>query len=117
VETMLVVSGEPFPMDQPTTRAIAMIVREAVFNAILHANAESIRVELDFSPEELTLAVSDDGQGFAMTSSHWEDHYGIMGMRERVDHFGGTFRIESAPGNGTSVRIHIPQERVQVVSQ
>src|ERR1017187_2957925 len=53
IETTLVVSGEQFDINQKTSHAIAMVVREAIFNAVLHANAQNIRVQVDFSARDL----------------------------------------------------------------
>lgn len=111
IETALVVTGSSFELDQPSTHALTMVVREAVFNAVLHANAQTIRVEIEFAPRELAIAIVDDGQGFTPTASPSEDHFGIHGMQERIDELGGKLAIESLPGKGTRVRILLPQPR------
>jgi two-component system NarL family sensor kinase len=117
VDTTLVVNGEPFDMIPRAAHSLTMVAREAVFNAILHANPQSIRVELDFSSDALQIVVSDDGQGFAVASAQPEEHYGIQGMRERINSFGGTLYIESASDKGTSVHIHLPRASLQSVSR
>jgi ligand-binding sensor domain-containing protein/signal transduction histidine kinase len=111
VETALVVDGSSFELDQPATHALTMVVREAVFNAVLHANAQTIRVELNFASRELAIAVVDDGQGFTPTAVLPEDHFGIRGMQERIDALGGKLAIESRPGMGTRVRILLQRPR------
>jgi signal transduction histidine kinase len=116
IETTLVVSGEPFDINQQTSHAIAMVVREAIFNAVLHANAQNIRVHVDFSARDLAIGISDDGQGFTATDSNPEGHYGILGMQERIADFDGELAIDSAPGQGTSVRILLPGARTQAPS-
>jgi ligand-binding sensor domain-containing protein/signal transduction histidine kinase len=113
VETALVVAGPSFELDQPATNALAMVVREAVFNAVLHANAQTIRVELEFASGELAIAVVDDGQGFTPTAVLSEDHFGIRGMQERIDALGGRLAIESLPGMGTRVRILLSSPRAR----
>jgi signal transduction histidine kinase len=53
------------------------------------------------------LEVCDNGGGFDATAS-FPGHLGLHSMRERVTHLGGTFQIESAPGQGTRVRVQVP---------
>jgi len=112
VESTLVVNGEPFDMNQQTAHSLTMVAREAVFNAILHANPQTISVKLEFSADALQIDVTDDGQGFVVANSQSEEHYGIQGMRERIAVFGGTMKIESAPQLGTSVLIHLSRAGV-----
>jgi ligand-binding sensor domain-containing protein/signal transduction histidine kinase len=116
VDSTLVVNGEPFDMNPRTAHSLTMVVREAVFNAILHANPQSIQVRLDFSTDALQLCVTDDGQGFELADTRSEEHYGIQGMRERIAAFGGTMSINSAPHKGTSVHILLPRAGVQAAS-
>lgn len=117
MEAVLSVSGEAPKMSEATMRALTMIVREAVFNAILHANAQSIRVELTFSPGEVAIGIFDDGQGFTVNASPKDDDYGIMGMRERTDSLGGKLTIDSTLGKGTAVRVRVPSDRVEAAGQ
>ena len=116
IDSTLVVNGEPFDMNPGTAHSITMVAREAVFNAILHANPQSIQVKLDFSSDALQLDVTDDGQGFEVADSQSEEHYGIQGMRERIAIFGGTMSINSAPQKGTSVLICLPRAGVLAAS-
>jgi signal transduction histidine kinase len=97
-------------MNPQTVHSLTMVVREAVFNAILHANPQTIRVKLSFSTDALRIEVADDGQGFAVAASRLEEHFGIQGMIERIAAFGGTMEIESSPQEGTSVLIHLPRD-------
>jgi signal transduction histidine kinase len=116
IDSTLVVNGEPFDMNPGTVHSITMVAREAVFNAILHANPQSIQVKLGFSSDALQLDVTDDGQGFEVAHSQSEEHYGIQGMRERIAVFGGTMSINSAPQKGTSVLICLPRAGVLAAS-
>jgi signal transduction histidine kinase len=116
MEAVLAVNGVPSEMNEATVRALTMIVREAVFNAILHANAQSIRVELTYSPGGVTIAIVDDGQGFAVNASPADDDYGIMGMRERADSLRGKLTIESTPGRGTTVLVKVPTNPVDTAA-
>ena len=112
VETSLVVDGDIFPLGPRTSHSLAMVVREAIFNAILHASPQSIKVELSYSPDTLEIVVTDDGQGFNPEALRLEDHFGIQGMRERIAGFGGWVQIRSANKMGTVVRIMLPRAGV-----
>ena len=117
VESNLVVIGEPFAMNPHTSHSLTMVVREAVFNAILHANPQTISIKLSFSADALRIEVADDGQGFVVAASRPEEHYGIQGMIERIAAFGGTMNIESSTQEGTSVVIHLPRDGALTASR
>jgi signal transduction histidine kinase len=72
-----------------------------------------IRLTVSFMPNALSIEVADDGQGFVVNVAYTETGYGIQGMRERIDSLGGRVEIESAPGVGTAVRIHISRYRLE----
>jgi signal transduction histidine kinase len=78
-----------------------------------YANATSATVELDFSGQEIRLAVTDDGRGFspAKNISHLlrAGKLGLLGMKERAELVGGSFELRSDPGRGTQVVARVPQ--------
>jgi signal transduction histidine kinase/ligand-binding sensor domain-containing protein len=85
-----------------------MLAREAVTNALTHASARQIRVELCYTPKELHLAIQDDGVGFdpdaaAAKAGHW----GFRGMRERARLIGARFTVDTAPGRGTAIDVAV----------
>jgi signal transduction histidine kinase len=80
------------------------VAEEAVTNAVQHARARAVTVELRFASDELDMTVRDDGQGFAVDQS--TSSGGLMMMRERVRLAGGQFALQSTPGKGTAVRVH-----------
>lgn len=79
---------------------------EAVQNALKHAGAGTVTVEVDGGPDGVTLTVTDDGSGFdpAITPSG----AGLANMRDRVDSAGGTWELDATPGRGTRLRVVIP---------
>jgi len=106
------VSGEPFRLGAMATHELMMTIREAVTNAITHANAKSITIDLCFTASVLKIIVEDDGCGFdASAELRRNGHYGILGMRERVRLLRGSLTIESAPGQGTRVRMTVPRKQ------
>ena len=96
---------------EKSAHAIIHIVRELVTNAVRHGGAKHIRVAGAFEADTLKFSVTDDGCGFDPAASLGADegHFGLQGVRERVDGFGGEITIESAPGKGTKATCHMPK--------
>jgi signal transduction histidine kinase len=88
------------------------VMQEAVTNAGKHAMAANICLSLRASDEGVELVIADDGVGFvAETQTHLlqSGHFGLAGMRERMELVGGTFEVLSTPGAGTTVRAWMPE--------
>lgn len=100
-------AGRPRPLDHEIERNLIMVVREALSNAVRHAAPKSIRLHFNFGRRELTMKVTDDGRGFNPAALA-NGHYGIIGMRERIQNLGGRFILDSRPGSGTRVEAAIP---------
>ena len=84
------------------------ITIEALNNALKHAQASQIRVELTQSAELLRLVIQDDGCGMdAVTNAH-HGGMGLTTMRERAEMLAGTHQIQSSPGNGTRIEVTVP---------
>jgi signal transduction histidine kinase len=110
--------GRPFPVRGLIAREMLMVTREAVYNAALHGKPSSIRIFLTYRDEDLSIAVSDDGCGFdhAAADNDGSRHYGIAGMRERIQRMEGDIAIETAPQAGTTVSFTIRRSRAQSAS-
>jgi signal transduction histidine kinase len=89
---------------------ILRIVEEGVTNAVKHAGASTIRVDLGGGEGYLRLCIRDDGKGFEPARAHSvsEGHFGIVGMQERAERLGGAMTIWSRPGAGTELEVKIP---------
>jgi len=91
--------------------ALYRIAQEALSNVVRHANASSATLNINFSEHEINLVISDDGIGFVMPASPTDfapsGHFGLLGMRERADLIGARLEVESAPGNGTRLRVRL----------
>lgn len=89
--------------------ATLRIVRELSINAIRHGGAKTIRIAGCIDGDLLKFSVSDDGRGFDPESAPSIDqgHFGLQGIRERVDTFGGSISIDSSPGRGTRVDVTV----------
>lgn len=93
---------------------LILVVQEAVHNALHHASPREIEVVIEGGPAGgVSIEVRDDGTGFELGTQAGprHGHFGLAGMRERVERLGGTLEIESAPGRGTSVRGTVPAEQ------
>lgn len=107
------VSGKPFALDHVTLHDALMIAREALYNSARHAQPTRVMVDVGFHEEHVAIEVRDEGRGFEVNSaSNGGKHYGLMGMRERVERLGGKFTLKSQVGNGTTVLIEIPKKNV-----
>jgi signal transduction histidine kinase len=97
---------------------IVRIVREAVANAVRHAQASRIAVRLAATDGGgLTIEIVDDGTGFDVAArSATEGHFGIRGMQERARRIGGDLTIESGPGTGTRVVLSLVAARPPAVA-
>jgi signal transduction histidine kinase len=90
------------------------IAQEALNNAVQHAQAKRISVHLACHAGFLVLTIADDGVGFLLPAQPdlltSEGHYGLLGMQERALQLGGTFHIDTAPGQGTRLTVRLPAE-------
>lgn len=93
-----------------TLHAILRIIRELVINAVRHGNATEIRIAGSLGGEKLLFSVRDNGCGFNPNSapSIEQGHFGLQGIRDRVDLLNGEVVMRSAPGKGTKATISIP---------
>jgi signal transduction histidine kinase len=91
--------------------ALYRIVQEALTNVAKHARASRCRVSLQGLATTVEVTIEDDGSGFDVAEVEQLEHapgLGLIGMRERVQQLGGTFRIETAPGLGTRLTLALP---------
>ena len=90
-----------------TAHAILRIVRELSVNAVRHGRATEIRIAGSIEGDKLLFSVRDNGCGFdpERCPGLEQGHYGLQGIRERIDAFEGDIEIRSHPGDGTKVTI------------
>lgn len=92
-----------------TAHSILCIVRELVTNAVRHGKATTVEVSGGMDERNLSFSVVDDGCGFDISGSPGvnEGHFGLAGIKDRVNRLGGTFEIDTAPGRGTKATINL----------
>ena len=112
LQITLQVEGNIPSMGESVNINLYRIVQEAINNAVKHAKANAIHVRLGLSAEQLMLTIADDGVGMPDTEVDQTQHFGLLGMRERVQALGGQFNIEqngaSATQTGTALTIQLP---------
>lgn len=84
------------------------VVQEAMTNITRHAEASRVEVELVVSDGNVRIEVRDDGRGFDPNAERTRPSRGLVGMRERAELLGGRLDLDSAPGEGTTVRAVVP---------
>lgn len=102
------VRGESRPFPQQTESEIFRISQEAVTNALRHASATQIHIELGYETDRIRLTVEDDGQGFDLEKSDGKRGFGLTSLRERVERSGGLLTIVSKINSGTRIVAEIP---------
>jgi two-component system, NarL family, sensor histidine kinase UhpB len=108
----LALSGNLEALGESLNINIYRIVQEAMNNAIKHAEAKNIEISLSATKTgALQLTIKDDGKGMNIHDVDQSNHFGLLGMRERVQSFGGSFNVDSEPKSktGTVISISIPQ--------
>jgi signal transduction histidine kinase len=88
------------------------LVQEALTNAVKHANADRVSVEILEAGPDLTVTVRDDGSGFGPEDRE-DGGFGLIGMDERVSLVGGRLEIDSLSGEGTTVRAWLPARHAE----
>lgn len=102
--------GKVKPTNGDVRDNLYLVVREAIGNALCHAGAAAVDVELKYRFRSLEITVTDNGSGFshAAVLSRSGHHYGLIGMQERIERLRGRFWIDSRPGGGTVIGMRVP---------
>ena len=105
----LTVEGKSRVLLRHVEEALLRIGQEAVINAVRHARATRVRLDLQYGGDSVTLRAFDDGCGFESNAPETSavQHWGLAIMRERAKQVGGEFHVLSTPGKGTEVEIAV----------
>jgi signal transduction histidine kinase len=92
--------------------ALFRVCQEAITNIAKHSEAETVLIQCLEHEDRISIEIEDDGKGFSPESlpppAARERGLGLLGMRERVELFGGTLELDSAPGRGTRIAVTVP---------
>jgi signal transduction histidine kinase len=108
VRIVVHIQGTARPLPADLEQNLLRIGQEAVTNAIKHAQAHEIDIDLSFDAGRVELHVRDDGRGFDTGSLAPSGHFGLLGMRERAEQLGGELHLSSRPDQGTEVSVAVP---------
>jgi len=109
------VGGSPRLLAASAAAELATVCQEGLSNVVAHAGARSILLRLVFRRRWFTITIADDGAGIeepVLRAGGRAGHWGLLGMRERVDFFQGRIGIEPRRGGGTLVTIRVRGPRV-----
>ena len=95
------------PLPTEYRHNLFMAVKEALNNILKHAGAGEVRIRLAVAGNRITIAITDNGRGFAADRAH-PGGDGLINMRERLRQIGGTLQLESTPGHGTAITMEAP---------
>lgn len=109
--TSLSEKGNPFRLDRQKELILFRIFQEHLNNVVTYSKAKNVNVELDYQPQHLSLAVSDDGLGLNSIGRDAEDNRilaGIRNMRNRATLIGAVFQFTTLIGGGSRIFIDLP---------
>jgi len=104
----LALSGELDGLGEALNITVYRIVQEAMTNVVRHAEARSVHVAVIRSEGAVEICIRDNGKGLGQLGAQESGRFGIAGMRERVQAFGGSFAISGAAGQGVELRAVLP---------
>jgi signal transduction histidine kinase len=108
VEVCVSIEDGADALERPVQEALYRVAQEALANVARHAHARHTALFLAISAETARLDVGDDGVGLGAAPRAQGGHYGVVGMRERVEALGGTLSLGPGPEGGTLLRATVP---------
>jgi signal transduction histidine kinase len=112
ISVSLVVDGMRRDIPVSVKKNLYRIAQEALTNVRRHARASEVEIRLHCTEDQLVMNVEDNGRGFvlqdALERAQSEKRFGLLGMQERAYLMGGTLKTETAPGEGTTLRVLLP---------
>ncbi|MEG4114643.1 MULTISPECIES: PAS domain S-box protein [unclassified Microcoleus] len=101
------IEGTVYSLPAEVETNLLRMGQEALTNAIRHANADEIRVQLVYDRDQFCLRMRDNGQGFGVGSISASEGFGLLGMSERAERIGAQLTIRSQPGQGTEIIVTV----------
>jgi two-component system nitrate/nitrite sensor histidine kinase NarX len=102
---------EPIVLPPHEEVQLTRIVQEALNNVRKHAQAREVHMALVPNGRKMKLLIEDDGRGFDVEQMRsWEGRYGLSTMRERAELLGGSLKVQSRPGKGTTITVEIGRD-------
>ena len=108
IEVRVQLGNDDPQVDERVAIALYRMVQEALTNVARHAKATQVEISLHQQDDALVLTVQDNGVGFSERALQREGSYGLLGMRERAHMLGGRLSLDTPPGLGGRVTVHLP---------
>ncbi len=110
IQCVLHFCQEPIRLDQQQTVGLFRVFQETLSNVARHAKATAVRITFTQNHESVELVVTDDGIGITSAQTQDSHSLGLIGMRERILHLGGTMNIQDLNNQGTKIHFTIPRK-------
>ena len=106
----LALDAPELPLPEADAVLLFHSIRELLFNVLKHGKINRASVSMQYSQNALSITVSDEGCGFDVSrlSEDHSDRFGLLSIRERMTALGGSFDLQSVPGEGTVASLHLP---------
>jgi len=108
IKTVFNAPYDEIPIPDVCKTALFRIFQESLTNVVRHSGAKKLSVSLKEMDNYLVMTITDNGKGFDPMKVAEKKTLGILGMKERTEMIGGTYSINSNPGEGTSVIVSVP---------
>jgi signal transduction histidine kinase len=108
IRCRVLIEPEDLRLDRERSTSLFRIFQETLMNVARHAKATEVEVLLQERPEDLVLEVQDNGSGITQEQADDPRSTGLVGIRERVQAWGGEVEIGGSPGRGTRIRVTVP---------
>jgi PAS domain S-box-containing protein len=105
LHTKIEISGEPYPLSGFLGTNLLRIGQEAISNSLKHAQANELMIQLNYSPDRVSLCIKDNGIGFSAQVQ--TQGFGLISISERADRVGGQLRITTQPEQGTEIFVQV----------
>ena len=99
------ITGVPCTLNLRIADALQHIGREAIANAVTHSGLTELTIHVHYEPHSIRLRVRDNGKGFSREPQG--QGFGILGMQKRARDIRGSFKLTTAPGDGTEIRVFV----------
>ncbi|WP_123042232.1 sensor histidine kinase [Cohnella candidum] len=112
IRTVFETTGKEKRLPSAMEAAMYRLVQEAFNNALKHAEATFVSLDMTFQEDSIQMTIGDNGKGFSVeqveSQARIHSQFGLVGMRERVELLQGKIDIESTAGQGTKIKIQVP---------
>ncbi|NLT25465.1 MAG: sensor histidine kinase, partial [Microbacteriaceae bacterium] len=104
----VIVTGDVRALHPEVEATVLRVAQEALANVGKHADAERVGLTLTYDADQIALDVRDDGAGFDPAVEAGATSFGLRGMRQRATRLNGALNVETRPGSGTAISLHLP---------